>query len=238
MAFTAARLMPAFYMLPFLNSSTLVGIARYPVAMMVGIALWPGELALPSDADAGLLAILLIKEAMLGTVIGGFLCLPIWILHALGSICDNQRGATLSSTMDPLSGVDTSELANFMNLFAAVVILESGGWLHILSVWHQSYILWEPFSMNMPPIEAIYPFLGTLIINAFTLCSPLIIVFLLTELLLGLLSRFAPQLNAFSLALSVKSMVCFVILLLYFTAVYPDKIVGWQRLSELLTGEI
>ncbi|XBY08057.1 flagellar biosynthetic protein FliR [Escherichia coli] len=36
---------------------------------------------------------------------------------AIGSFIDNQRGATLSSTLDPATGVDTSELARLFNLF-------------------------------------------------------------------------------------------------------------------------
>ncbi|MFP1462361.1 hypothetical protein ACLB1E_12340 [Escherichia coli] len=32
---------------------------------------------------------------------------PFWIFLAIGSFIDNQRGATLSSTLDPATGVDT-----------------------------------------------------------------------------------------------------------------------------------
>ncbi|MGL9735337.1 MAG: flagellar biosynthetic protein FliR [Symbiopectobacterium sp.] len=63
-----------------------------------------------------------------GLIIAGFLYLPCWVMHAMGSFIDNQRGATLSSSIDPLSGVDTSELANFFNLLAAVILLQSGGY--------------------------------------------------------------------------------------------------------------
>ncbi|XLM19521.1 flagellar biosynthetic protein FliR, partial [Chromobacterium piscinae] len=52
---------------------------------------------------------------------------PFWAFHALGSVIDNQRGATLSSSIDPANGVDTSEMANLFNLFSAAVYLQGGG---------------------------------------------------------------------------------------------------------------
>lgn len=59
-------------------------------------------------------------------------------------------------------------------------------------------------------------FLGRLVAAALALASPLICVFLLMEILLGILSRYAPQMNAFSLALTIKSLLAFLMLLIAF----------------------
>ncbi|WP_227318226.1 type III secretion system export apparatus subunit SctT [Cedecea davisae] len=229
MAMASARLMPAFILLPFFNSSTLTSAIRLPVAMLIGVALWPYSGAPIAGYDFGWFVILIIKELAIGLILAFFLCLPCWVLHAVGSVIDNQRGATLSSSIDPLSGVDTSELANLFNLFAAVVVLQHGGLLTLLEVFEKSYQLWGPYQMKAPGIMAVLGFLRLLVSNALILASPLIVLFLLTELCLGLL---APQLNAFALALTVKSFIAFFLLLIYFTPVLPGKIM----LLELSPG--
>ncbi|BGI53798.1 MAG: hypothetical protein HamCj_21510 [Candidatus Hamiltonella defensa (Ceratovacuna japonica)] len=55
----------------------------------------------------------------------------------------------------------------------------------------------------------------------------------MTEAILGLLSRFAPQLNAFSIALTVKSLIAF-IRHIYFSAFIPNQINSLSFYSELL----
>lgn len=223
MAMASARLMPAFILLPFFNTGTLTDAIRLPVAMFVAGALWPYAKAPYSEINDGFLLLLLGKELVLGLIIACFLCLPCWVLHAAGSFIDNQRGATLSSTLDPVSGIDTSELANFFNLFAAVVILQSGGLLLLLEIFEKSYQIWEPYQMTLPALTQVAGFLSLLVGKSIILASPLIIMFLLSEVFLGLLGRYSPQLNAFSLAMTIKSSLGFLLLLLSYFGWFPCK---------------
>lgn len=41
MAFSSARIMPIFIMLPFLNSNVINNTIRLPVVIFLGMALWP-----------------------------------------------------------------------------------------------------------------------------------------------------------------------------------------------------
>jgi type III secretion protein T len=50
-------------------------------------------------------------------------------------------------------------------------------------------------------------------------------------MLLGLLARFAPQMNAFSVSMTVKSAVALLALLLYFGSHLPDEIVRMGNLA-------
>lgn len=232
----SARVMPTFLLLPFFNNNVLTGAIRLPVAMMTGSALWPHAGAAIAGFDHAWFVIVISKELIIGLIIASFLCLPCWVLHAMGSFIDNQRGATLSSSIDPIAGVDTSELANFFNLFAAVIVLQSGGLLLMLDVFEKSYQLWLPYEMQLPEYRTVFGFLSMVVKNGVILASPLIAIFLLSELFLGLLGRFAPQLNPFVLALTVKSALGFLLLLIYFTPVLPERIVGLRLYPGDLLG--
>ncbi|AKG70915.1 hypothetical protein WN53_18285 [Serratia fonticola] len=236
MSMASARLMPVFMLLPFLNNNTLTGMIRMPVVMILGASLWPFPFQdLPAFDTLHYLG-LMVKEAIIGLVIACFLCMPFWVLHALGSMVDNQRGATLSSSIDPLSGVDTSELANFFNLFAAVIVLESGGFLSISQVFHSSYLLWSPLSFEIPSLRPSIGFMGNMVSKAFIMASPMLVSFLLAEGLLGLLSLYAPQMNAFAIALTIKSSIAFFILILYFTPFFPVEIINMRMHANILSS--
>lgn len=223
------RLLPVFMMLPFLNASTVPDLFRYPLVLFMAASLWPISGITLHEITLWMFLGLLAKEVLLGVIIGLFLCFPFWVLHAAGSYIDNQRGATLSSSINPQTGIDSSELANFFNMFTVVLILQAGGLLTLLEVMLSSYRLSPPGSVTLPNVMLILRFASEMMMQAIRLAAPLVVVFLVTEVLLGLLSRYTPQLNAFSMAITVKSFVGFALLLLYLSPVLPGEIIKLER---------
>lgn len=219
-----ARLAPIFYMLPFFSSDIVTGVVRTAIIVLIAWGLWPTAPSTLLNLDAWAYAKLMAHETMIGLLLGVLLAWPFWIFHALGSIIDNQRGATLSSSISPATGVDTSELSEFFQLFASVVYLQGGGLSLLLDVVSRSYLLCDPINgctINWP---LSYKIIDLVVGKALVLASPVMAALLLSEMILGLLSRFAAQLNAFSISLTVKSMVAIFIVLLYFGPVLPGMV--------------
>uniref|UniRef100_UPI0030C763CD flagellar biosynthetic protein FliR n=1 Tax=Escherichia coli TaxID=562 RepID=UPI0030C763CD len=80
------------------------------------------------------------------------------------------------------------------------------------------------FSQCIFRISNILEYLRLLVTQAVILANPIMIVLLLSEVLLGVLSRFAPQMNAFSVSLTIKSMLAMFIVFICFSAVYIPKV--------------
>ncbi|KVT72957.1 type III secretion system export apparatus subunit SctT [Burkholderia ubonensis] len=219
-----ARVAPVFFILPFLNSNVLNGVVRTSVTMVVALGLWPHPVdALPAYQTLPLL-LMIAREAGVGVLLACLLAWPFWVFHALGSVIDNQRGATLSSSIDPANGVDTSELANLFNLFAAAVYLQGGGMTLMLDVMSRSYQVCDPLGTCAPALPPLLGLINQIIAHALVLASPVVAALLLSEVVLGLLSRFAQQMNAFSVSLTVKSAIALLIMLIYFSPVLPDRV--------------
>lgn len=145
------RLAPTFYLLPFFASGNIPTVVRHPIIIVVSCALFQHyhyELSTLNEIDIALFAA---REIIIGLFIACLLSSPFWIFLAIGSFIDNQRGATLSSTLDPATGVDTSELARLFNLFSAAVYLTNGGLNFILETLWQSYNLWPSGNFNLKP---------------------------------------------------------------------------------------
>jgi type III secretion protein T len=66
--------------------------------------------------------------------------------------------------------------------------------------------------------------------------SPVVAALLLSEVVLGLLSRFAPQMNAFAVSLTVKSGIALFIMLLYFSPFLPERIMQLAFPASALPG--
>ena len=219
-----ARLAPIFFMLPFLNSGVLTGAPRQAVIVLVALGFW-SYVGVPLPAlDSLAFFGLVLREAGIGVLLGCLLCWPFWVLHAMGNLIDNQRGAMLSSTVDPANGVDTSELANFLQLFAAAVYLEGGGMLLMLETVGHSYRICMPANGCEVHVPALLSLLDALVSKTLVISAPVVATLLVSEALLGLLSRYAPQMNAFSVSLTVKSLVALGVLMLYFGVHLPDEV--------------
>lgn len=228
-ALSSARLFPTFILLPYLSSATVRDVFKYPLILCLGAALWPLNGEVLRELDVITWGGLLIKELLTGLIMAICLSFPFWVMHAVGSYIDNQRGATLSSSINPQSGLDSSDLAVLFNMLAVVLLLEAGGMTIWLDVMFRSYQLWPPADWSLPALDPIVTFLSHMMVQAVRLASPVITVFLLTEVLLGLMSRYTPQMNAFSMALTVKSVVGFFVLLLYLSPVIPQEVIHLSR---------
>nr|AAG48606.1 SpaR [Sodalis glossinidius] len=222
LAVVSARITPAFFLLPFLAPAWLSLTVRTPVIFFIGAALWPYSFGAMASLDGARIADILLREVAIGLLLAILLALPFWVMHGLGALIDYQRGALLSSAYDPISGVDTSELAKFFNLFFAAVFLQGGGLTLLLEVFLGSYQLCDPLEPSLPSLAKVTTLLQTMATRILILSSPVLVVLLLIEISLGLLSRFAPQMNAFAIALTLKSGVTFFIILIYFAPLLPE----------------
>jgi len=233
-----ARLAPVFFMLPFLNSGVLSGPPRQAVIIIVALGFWPSSgLALPALDSLAFFG-LLIREVGIGTLLGCLLCWPFWVLHGMGNLIDNQRGALLSSTVDPANGVDTSELANFLQWFAAAVYLEGGGLRLMVETVAHSYRLCAPGLDCQVNLARLMALLDDVLGKILVISAPVVASLLISEALLGLLSRYARQMNAFSVSLTIKSLVALGVLMLYFGTYVPDEILRMSQSLDRVTTHL
>ena len=216
------RLAPTFYLLPFFASGNIPTVVRHPIIIVVSCALvqhYHYELSTLNEIDVALFAA---REIIIG------------LFLAIGSFIDNQRGATLSSTLDPATGVDTSELARLFNLFSAAVYLTNGGLNFILETLWQSYNLWPSGNFNFPKLEPLFSYINNIMTHTIVYASPVIAVMLGGEAVLGLLARYASQLNAFAISLTVKSALAFLILIIYFGPILAERVMPLSFFPEQL----
>lgn len=215
-----ARITPALLFVPLFGEKALAsGLLRGAMLALVSMALLPTfQISSETVAELPLLSIVL-KEAVIGLILGFAFGAPYFAAMTCGEILDNQRGATVAKAIDPAAGVEASILATMMGFLWTMTFALGGGLLRMLETLAASYRhlpLAEPLELSMGTATAAASLLGQALMAGILAAAPAFVAMLLVEITLGVLSRFASQLNPFSISMTVKSLVACLVLVLYF----------------------
>jgi type III secretion protein T len=242
-AVSVVRLTAACSVVPFMGDQVVSGQVRNSLIFSWGIIVYPivaptvvGGLGTPLDIVA-----ILAKEVFLGIMIGFLAAKVFWIAMSVGFFIDNQRGSSMAQVFDPTSGEQTSPVGQFLQQTMVTLFFISGGMLVFLGGVFESYVIW-PVKSYFPTFGGDFPAFileigDDLMRTVVILSAPIIILLFLTDFGLGLVNRFAPQLNVFFLAMPVKCLVALFVLVLYMplllTLLGKEQVGGLQQLELL-----
>lgn len=247
LALTQPRVLAMFIALPLFNSQLIPGLLRWAVAGAIGLLMVPviqAQLVTqPLEIAPVVLMLYILKEAFVGFVLGLLAALPFWIFEAVGFLVDNQRGASIAATLNPLTGNDSSPLGILFNQAFIVFFLISGGMMLLLGMLYESFILWPALTwiphFDNSSIPLLLGQLDKLVRLAVLLAAPALVVMFLAELGLALISRFAPQLQVFFMAMPIKSALAMLVLMLYAAILFEyaaEYVTSIRNILEWLQG--
>jgi len=220
LSFAQPRTIAMLAVLPIFQQQMVPGMLRLGVAAGVSLIVAPALIPhVHGDHSAMYLMVVLCKEAFIGFVLGFALALPFWAFEAVGFFIDNQRGASIAATLNPLTGNDSSPLGILFNQAFIVFFLITGGFLLVLGLLYDSFRLWPVFDWTPTLSPDTVPLLLAQLDRLMSLCmlygAPVIVAMFLAELGLALVSRFVPQLQVFFLAMPIKSALALLVLIIY-----------------------
>ncbi|WP_376091777.1 type III secretion system export apparatus subunit SctT [Roseomonas sp. CCTCC AB2023176] len=242
-----ARLFAVFAVNPLFTRFGLTGLLRGGIALALALPLVP--FLAPQVEAAGLagpvILLLLVKEAVVGILIGLVTGVPFWAAEAAGEFIDQQRGSEAATIPDASQANESGITGTLFGLTLVAVFFLSGGLSLLTGALYDSWAIWPPLE-TVPRFSAeaglrLVGLLDALFRTGLILAAPLLIALLLTELALALVGRFAPSLNIFDLAMSVKGIVFVVSLPLYamFLPRYlRDALVPLATAADALRGYV
>lgn len=226
LAYTQPRIMAMFIAIPLFNRQLLPGMLRLSIGAALGALAAPSLMpaVMASDLGAVQSMFIVVKEAFVGMVLGMLVAIPFWAFEAVGFFIDNQRGASISATLNPITGNDTSPLGILFNQAFIVFFFISGGFLLMLQLLYDSFRLWDVFTwmptLRPETVPVLLEQLSRLVRVALLLSAPAVVAMFLAEVGLALVSRFVPQLQVFFMAMPIKSALAVLVLMLYATTLF------------------
>ncbi|EPF7975025.1 type III secretion system export apparatus subunit SctT [Vibrio harveyi] len=244
---TLPRLMACFIFLPILNKQTLGGtMVRNGVLCSLALFIFPmiNQQDLPAETDGIWLMIILGKEVLLGLLIGFVSAIPFWAIEAAGFLVDNQRGAAMASMFNPTLGSQSTPTAVLLTQTLITLFFSGGGFVAFIYALFNSYASWPVISFFPSVTEEwvhfFYAQFEQLMWLGVLMSAPLVLAMFLAEFGLALISRFAPQLNVFFLAMPIKSAIASVLLIVYlalmmnhFQALFSEIVLFREQLNTI-----
>jgi type III secretion protein T len=236
---SAPRIAAAFLILPILSKEDAPALVRNTIYVALAIAVTPFvSAAAQVPPDFVPWAGLIVKEIFVGAVIGFSFSSVLWAVSMAGDIIDTKVGTSMATVVDPLGGSQISLSGALLSRFSGYIFLAVGGLTIFLDLLLGSYRIWPvqaPFpAMDWRGVDYFARGFGSMMSMAFMLAAPALILMSMIDLALGVMNRFAPQLNVLPIAMALKAWIASLILLLGLTAFVSVIVQSFDRSRGLL----
>ena len=188
------------------------------MAVLLGVAVVTTVEVPDWQAFAGLNALqVILTELAIGISSG--LILTIWFSAALlaGEKIASSAGLGFAAQIDPDSGGQTPVVSKTFSLFLTVIFLSWNGHLLVLRAVADSYTYLPVGAMPAFPvlIQSGIAAAGSMFLAATIIMLPLTAFLMAINLVIGVITRSAPQLNLFSFGFPISMIGIFVLLYLW-----------------------
>lgn len=225
--FSAARITAAFIITPFFSQEVIPGLARNVIIFNLTIIVIPLTLTtVPSgNLTAAMFVLLIVKEVIIGFFLGFLVSIAFHVAQSVGAFLDTQRGSSMGQMFDPMFGESSTSMGALFSQIITLIFFVGGGFMVFMGFMYESYIFWPLFSFfptfDNPQIPVFFlSVMDGLMQDIVLISAPVAIVMFLAEFGLGMMNRFAPQLNVFSLSMPIKSGVGLFMLILYASTMF------------------
>lgn len=202
-----ARVSPMFVLAPLFSSKLVPGRVRGIVAVAISIGLSPVIAAgqeIPTDTFV--FAALLGKELLVGLGFAFALGALFAALTTAGSFLDTLIGFSFGGLVDPVTGTQSTILAQMYSLIGTLVFIAIGGDAWVIRGLARTYDVVG--ATQTPQLDALVGGAVTAFAQIFTaaieVAGPVVLALIVTDAAFGVVSRVVPQLNVFAVGFPAK----------------------------------
>lgn len=232
------RLYAALLIMPATGEQFLQGLLRNGLVVILG-----GYIAfgLPPEHLVHLSAVrlvgLVVKEALLGLLLGFIAATVFWTAECVGALIDTQTGYNSVQLNNPMSGEQSTPVSGLLQQLVMAVFYTLGGMLLFLGGLFESFKVW-PLMAELPSLGAISEMFlvqqaDSLMAGALKFAAPVLLVLVLVDLGLGLMTKAADKLEPASLAQPIKGALAMLMLSLL-TGIFIEQVRRFLLPSDLL----
>lgn len=220
-ALVVMRMSGAVVFNPVLGRTNLPRTAKGAMVLMLSLLLYLGVEGNLQHQPANLIefGVMLLKELMVGFVIGYSMELGFMVIRFASSIIDQTMGLSMAQTYDPQYNTQMTITSNLYYAFLFLLFLAGDGHVRLLALFFSSARL-IPFGQVTIDTGLARMMLETFTANitmGLQLTFPIIAMELVTEAAMGILMRMIPQINVFAVNFQLKIIVGLMMLLFMFS---------------------
>ncbi|WP_018932658.1 flagellar biosynthetic protein FliR [Gracilibacillus lacisalsi] len=219
---------PAFILIlvrviSFFATVPIFSYRNIPTQLKIGIGVFIAwimfyTLDIPELAFDGLYILLIMKEAVIGLLLGLIAYLILSAIQIAGGFIDFQMGFAIANVVDPQTGAQSPLIGQYFYTLAILFLLSVDG--------HHLLLNGLMYSFEELPLDQLFQFnsldlilqtFSQMFLMAFQLALPIVGCLFLVDVALGIIARTVPQLNVFVVGLPLKIFVSFAVLFMFVT---------------------
>lgn len=200
----------------FIFISPFFGDSAVPAKVKISISLWVTILMFYTMPEVTIeyatvidFAIIVVKEAITGLLIGFSAYICTTIIHFSGKIIDMEIGLSMAQVFDPSTNTTTGLTGSLYSYLLMLFMIVSNMHIFLLNAIVDSYKLIpiNGITMGSTMYDTVLGFMTDYILIGFRIVLPIFATILLLNCILGIMARVAPQMNMFAVGMQLKVMV-------------------------------
>ena len=160
----------------------------------------------------------LIREVIMGLVIGSVFQLFFYMVYVAGDLMDTVFGLSMGKVMDPAGGVQTAILGQFINVFFFMYFFATG--CHLLTVKLFAYT-YEVIPVGAARLVTqdiawyLVSIFGSVFLMVIKLALPFVAAEFVLEVSMGVLMKLIPQIHVFVINIQSKILLGILLMMLF-----------------------
>lgn len=209
---------------PFLQRSEIPMIAKVGFSLIFTIILSMLLRPAPPSGEVSMVYSIIINY-LCGALIGFIVNCIVKVVESGGDMINMQMGVSSATIMDPTTSAQVSIMGRIFGLLGILIFLYIGGAYWTFNALIRSFDIFPVYSVFVPIDEIInMPYLVKITSNVLyiglQIAGPILIATLGQDIILGIISKTAPQVNVFQMSFLFKPCLGAAILIIVMPSIF------------------
>lgn len=202
------RLAGLFRLAPVFSKSEIPAMVKISLALIITIIVC--GIIHPTPAPNGTPILLcMVLNFLFGVIIGFVANCVLAAISAGGDMINTQMGLSSAMVMDPSTKSQVSMMSNYFATLALLIFMYSGGVYWLINAFIKSFELYPMYSVNFHfetvfNLQYLSDITANILFMGLHIAGPVLLATLGQDIILGIISKTAPQINVFSLSFLFK----------------------------------
>ena len=193
---------------PLLNRTEVPNTIRMGFALLLTVFLMSIIKPEMPPANASIIYYMAINYVF-GAIIGYIGYCIVAVVDAGGDMINTQMGMSSAMVLDPTSSTQVSIMGKFLGLLGLIIFINMGGVYWILNAFIRSFEICPLYAQALPLEQVInkeylIKITSNILYIGLQFASPILLATLGQDIILGIISKTAPQINVFQLSFLFK----------------------------------
>lgn len=209
---------------PIIGRKEIPALVKIPLTMLLTV-IFVGVLKPEAPPASSSLVLSIFLNFVFGSILGFIANVIFATINAAGDMMNMQMGLSSAVMFDPSTRSQSSVLGRFFSLFGIVVFMHMGGLYWMFDAFARSFEVYPLYATGFPIQEILnLEYLSLLTANVLyiglQIAAPVLLATLGMDIILGIISKTAPQVNVFQLSFLFKPLLGAAIMVIILPMLY------------------